>query len=51
MPIPPCPQPESHAAHMGVNGECPWCGAHDETQINPFVVICDDHGNPDCGLC
>lgn len=22
-----CTHPEGHAAHMELNGECPWCGA------------------------
>ena len=25
-----CPSPEAHAAHMDLNGECPWCGASGE---------------------
>lgn len=29
----PCPNPEGHQGHMQMNGECPWCGAFDESQI------------------
>ena len=28
----PCENPEAHAAHMEMNGECPWCGAFDANQ-------------------
>lgn len=28
-----CPDPEAHEAHMQMNGECPWCGAVDQSQI------------------
>jgi hypothetical protein len=24
-----CKGGEGHEAHLSVNGECPWCGAHD----------------------
>jgi hypothetical protein len=27
--------PEAHEAHMALNGECPWCGAGDESAIDP----------------
>lgn len=29
-----CPNQEGHEAHMEMNGECPWCGEEDQTQIN-----------------
>lgn len=41
---------ESHEAQMRANGECPWCGATDASKIDPTMVICEEHGNPDCGL-
>lgn len=25
-----CKGGEGHEAHLSANGECPWCGAHDE---------------------
>lgn len=28
-----CPNPDGHEGHMQMNGECPWCGAYDESQI------------------
>jgi hypothetical protein len=28
-----CRDPEAHDAHMRLNGECPWCGALDVSQI------------------
>lgn len=46
-----CEDPEAHEAHMRLNGECPWCGTTDESRIDPTMVICEAHGNPDCGLC
>lgn len=30
-----CALPESHVAHLMLNGECPWCGAYDPSQIDP----------------
>jgi hypothetical protein len=33
MPDTPCSMPEAHEGHMQMNGECPWCGATDESQI------------------
>lgn len=42
---------EAHEAHMRLNGECPWCYAVDDSKIDPNMVICEAHGNPDCGLC
>jgi hypothetical protein len=35
--MPDCPNPAAHAAHMELNGECPWCDApYDPSQIlNP----------------
>lgn len=45
-----CENPEAHEAHMRLNGECPWCGATDEDQIDPTMVICPQCGNPDCGV-
>ena len=38
-----CENPEAHEAHMEVNGECPWCGAYDESRTE-FGHI-DDDGN------
>jgi hypothetical protein len=46
-----CSNPEAHEAHMRVNGECPWCGALDLSAIDDSAVICEAHGNLDCGLC
>lgn len=46
-----CENPEAHAAHMRLNGECPWCGAVDQASIDPSMAVCEAHGNPDCGLC
>lgn len=25
---------DAHEAHMALNGECPWCGAADESQVD-----------------
>lgn len=30
----PCTQPDSHDAHLALNGECPWCGAYDPDAID-----------------
>ena len=46
-----CTNPEAHEMHMRLNGECPWCGVSDTEAIDPNLVICEAHGNPDCGLC
>lgn len=46
-----CSMPEAHEAHMRLNGECPWCFVVDDSKIDPNMVICEAHGNPDCGLC
>ena len=46
-----CANPEAHDAQMRANGECPWCGAYDPDAIDPDLAICEEHGNPDCGLC
>lgn len=46
-----CSKTEAHHAHMAANGECPWCGAYDESGGDPAFSICEAHGNPDCGLC
>jgi hypothetical protein len=47
----PCEETEAHWAHMEVNGECPLCGTSNPALVNPNVVICEAHGNPNCGLC
>lgn len=31
--MPKCKDPEAHEAHMQMNGECPWCGVGDPSQI------------------
>lgn len=49
--VTPCENPEAHEAHMRANGECPWCYAFDLSQIDEDLVICEAHGNPDCGIC
>lgn len=36
-----CTHPESHVAHMMLNGECPWCGAYDPSQIDESMSIED----------
>ena len=46
-----CENPEAHEAHMAVNGECPWCGETDPDSVISNLVICEAHGNPNCGLC
>ena len=28
-----CEYPDAHEAHLAINGECPWCGAWDESKI------------------
>ena len=33
-----CRRTAEHAAHMAVNGECPWCGEFDEDQTEFMSV-------------
>lgn len=38
-----CDRPDAHAAHLALNGECPWCGYADESQVDPNADV-DDFG-------
>jgi hypothetical protein len=33
-----CMLTPAHQAHMAINGECPWCGAHDPNQTEFLSV-------------
>ena len=34
-----CASRAAHRAHMALNGECPWCGASDESAVREDMTV------------